>query len=72
MKLIQYILDNPNNKNIDIASFIHGSLEEKIPGLKLTLDGGITPEQANKLKIIKKHYDTLTLCKEHPQDIIWD
>lgn len=72
LKLIQYILDNPNDKNIDIASFIHGSMKEKIPDLKLALDGFITPEQANKLKIIKEHYDALTLCKEHLQDIILD
>lgn len=42
-----------------MKSLIHGSMKKKLPELKLAADGYITPEQAGKLKIIKKHFENL-------------
>jgi transposase len=70
MKIIDQILENPLDKGIDIASLIHGSMVDKIPDLELAIDGVITEEQAEKIKIIKQHYDSLDLCKLNLESII--
>lgn len=70
MAIIEKILENPLDKNIDIASLIHGSMIDKIPELELAIDGVITEEQAEKIKIIKQHYDGLDLCKLNLESII--
>lgn len=70
MNIIEHILDNPLDKNVDIASLIHGSMKDKIPELELAIDGVITDEQAEKIKIIKQHYDSLDLCKTNLESII--
>lgn len=58
-RIIDKILENPFNKSFDIESLIHSSMKKKIPELELAIDGYITPEQAEKLKIIKRHCDDL-------------
>lgn len=63
MNIIEKILDNPLDTNFDIAPLIHGSMLKKLPELELSVDGFITEEQAEKMKIIKQHYDSLDLCK---------
>lgn len=70
MNIIAKILENRNNTNFDIEPLIHGSLHKKIDDLKLAIDGFITPEQANKLKIIKKHYEELASCKSNLEKVI--
>ena len=66
MNIIEKILENPLDKNIDIASLIHGSMVDKIPDLELAIDGVITEEQAEKIKIIKTsvipQYNTRFVC----------
>lgn len=62
-KIPDKILENPNDTSFDIESLIHGSMKDKLPELKLAIDGYITPEQAAKLKIIKKHFDNLEARK---------
>lgn len=58
-RIIDKILENPFNKSFDIESLIHSSMKKKIPELELAVDGYITPEQAEKLKIIKSHCEDL-------------
>lgn len=70
MRIVEKILENPLDKKIDIASLIHGSMVDKIPDLELAIDGVITDEQAEKIKIIKQHYDSLDLCKLNLESII--
>ena len=70
MKIIQCILDNPDTQDIPIETLIHGSMKDKVPDLRLAIDGVITPEQAAKLTIIKEHFDAITLCKNHLEDVI--
>jgi len=43
---------------------------DKIPELELAVDGFITPEQAEKLKIIKQHFDAIGSCKENLETLI--
>lgn len=63
MNIVEHILDNPLDKNIDISSLIHRSLMKKLPELELAVDGTITEVQAEKINIIKQHYDSIDLCK---------
>ena len=56
-RILDKILENPLDTSFDIEPLIHGSMKDKIPELKLAVDGYITPQQAGKLKIIKKHFE---------------
>lgn len=38
-------------------------MKKKLPELELAIDGYITPEQAGKLKIIKRHFEDLEARK---------
>lgn len=69
MAIIEKLLENPFEP-IDIPSLIHGSLQKKLPELELAIDGVITAEQAEKIKIIKQHYDSLQLCKANLESSI--
>lgn len=70
MNIIERILDNPLETKFDIASLIHGSMLSKVPELELAVDGVITQEQADKIKIIKQHYDSLDLCKLNLESLV--
>jgi transposase len=69
-KILDKILENPLDTSFDIEPLIHGSMKEKIPELELAVDGYITPEQAAKLKIIKKHFEDLKSRKADLETII--
>lgn len=69
-KIIDKILENPLDTSFDIASLIHGSMTKKLPELELAVDGYITPEQAAKLKIIKRHFEDLESRKVELEKLI--
>ncbi len=62
IRIIDAILEKPTDE-IDLSALIHGRLKSKLSDLELAIDGKITDEQAIKIRIIKSHYDALTLCK---------
>ena len=69
-KILDKILENPLDTSFDIESLIHSSMKKKLPELELAVDGYITPEQAAKLKIIKKHLEDLKNLKAELESII--
>ena len=69
-KILDKILKNPLDTSFDIESLIHSSMKKKLPELELAVDGYITPEQADKLKIIKKHLEDLKNRKAELESII--
>ncbi len=69
-KILDKILENPDDASFDIESLIHGSMKDKLPKLELAIDGYITPEQAAKLKIIKEHFDNLESRKAELEELI--
>lgn len=69
-KILDKILENPLNTSFDIEPLIHSSMKKKIPELELAVDGYITPEQAAKLKIIKKHFEDLKARKAELESIV--
>jgi transposase len=70
MVIIERLLQTPLDTHFDVTPFIHGSLLAKAVDLQLAIDGLITPEQAQKLTIIRQHYDILELCKINLESII--
>jgi len=70
MRIIDKILENPLDTSFDINPLIHGSMKKKLPELELAVDGFITPQQAGKLKIIKRHYEDLKTRKEELEQLI--
>lgn len=69
-RILNKILENPLNKSFDIESLVHSSMKDKIPELELAIDGYITPEQADKLKIIKSHFEDLKKRKAELESIL--
>lgn len=69
-KILDKILENPLDTSFDIEPLIHGSMIDKLPELELAIDGYITPEQAGKLKVIKKHFEDLESRKKELEKLI--
>lgn len=70
MNILEKLLKNPLDTTFDIEPLIHGSMKNKLPELELAIDGFITPEQAEKLKVIKQHYEELQSRKADLEKII--
>ncbi|WP_445659528.1 IS110 family transposase [Aeribacillus sp. FSL M8-0254] len=70
MNIIEKLLKNPLDTSFDIEPLIHGSMKSKLPELELAIDGFITPEQAEKLKVMKQHYEDLQSRKADLEKII--
>lgn len=64
-KIIQSILDTPKEKP-DIASLVYRHMKASVEELELSMDG----EQAEKLRVIKAHYDAITSCKNDLEEMI--
>jgi transposase len=71
-KILDKILENPLDTSFDVGSLIHSSMKKKLPELELAVDGYITPEQAAKLKIIKRHFEDLEARKADLESIIME
>jgi len=69
-KILDKILENPLDTSFDIEPLIHRSMKKKLPELELAINGYITPEQAAKLKIIKRHFEDLEARKADLESII--
>lgn len=70
-KIIQSVLDNPHDKP-DIATLIHRRMKASVEDLEHSMDGELSDEQAEKLRVIKAHYDAITLCKNDLEEMIID
>jgi transposase len=70
-RILDKILENPLDTSFDIEPLIHGSMKGKIPELELAIAGYITPQQAGKLKIIKKHFEDLESRKTELEELIF-
>lgn len=69
-KILDKILENPRDTSFDIEPLIHGSMKKKLPELELAIDGFITPWQAGKLKVIRKHFENLESRKAELEKLI--
>ena len=45
-------------------------MKNKVQDLEIAMDGDVTPEQAEKIRVITKfHYNALAICKEDLEQI---
>ena len=70
MKIINYLLENPNHKDFDFAPLLHGSMKGKAGDISLAIDGMITVEQQQKMNIILCHYSEVQKCKASLESLI--
>ena len=68
--IIQIILDNQEKKP-NIEQLVHKRMKDTVQDLKIAIEGDVTPEQAEKIRIIKEHYDALAVYKEDLETMIW-
>lgn len=66
--ILKYVLDNPDQKDIDYNSFLKGTAMRRMKAtaddIAKAMNGTFSPEQANKTKIAFKHLDYVNNCLE--------
>jgi transposase len=70
--ITEHLLNNPNDKSFDPTDLLHGSMLKKSEDIGLAIDGNITLEQGEKMKIILSHMDSISLCKLNLESVILD
>ena len=70
MKIIDYLLENPDDKDFDFATLLHGSMLHKADNIRLAIDGMITEEQRQKMNIILNHFSGVQKCKADLESLI--
>jgi transposase len=68
--ITEHLLNNPNDKDFDFKPLLPKSLKSKAEDIGLAIDGNITPEQAEKMKIILSHMKSISLCKSNLDSVI--
>ena len=68
--ITEHLLNNPNDKDFDFKPLLQKSLKSKAEDIGLAIDGNITPEQAEKMKIILSHMKSISLCKSNLDSVI--
>ena len=58
--IIKSIRDNPENKP-NIEQLVHKRMKNKVQDLEIAMDGDVTPEQAEKIRVITKFITMLSL-----------
>jgi len=61
--ITKHLLENPKDMDFDYKPLLKKSLKAKAEEIGLAIDGEISPEQAEKMKIILSHMDSIKLCK---------
>ena len=64
------ILENPSEKITDVSSFCTKRLKATDEEILAAVDGEMCEEQAEKLRIIRSHMDSLELCKADLDSLI--
>jgi len=70
MKIIDHMLENPDDRDFDFVPLLHGSMKSKADSIRLALDGMITVDQQQKMKIILYHYSEIKKCKDNLESVI--
>lgn len=54
----------------DVTPFLTKNMKSSVEDIQLAVDGVMCPEQAEKLRIIRSHMDSLSLCKLNLESLI--
>lgn len=68
--IIERILENPLEKLTDVSTFRTKGMKASNEEVLAAVDGEICAEQAEKLRIIRAHMDSLSLCKLNLESVI--
>jgi transposase len=66
MKIIQHILDKPEDTDFDVSSMLHGSMKHKTETITKSIQGNITEPQSDKMRVCLDHMDSI---EKHIDDI---
>ena len=69
--ILDYLLAHPDEQDFDVTPFVDRRCKTPIDEIQLSIDGTISHEQAEKLKIIRSHMDALELCKLNLESAIF-
>lgn len=64
MRIIDYLLENPYDKDFDFAPLLHGPMKGKADDIRLAIDGMISQEQRQKMNIILCHYNEVKSARQ--------
>jgi transposase len=64
-----HLLEHPG-ETFDVTPFVHGSCKTPIPQIQEAIDGTFAPEQAEKLKIIRSHMESLERLKLEVESVL--
>ena len=70
MKIISHLFENPDDKDPNLSSLLHGSMKKKVDDIGLVIDVMITDEQKDELDTILSHYGGLEKCKADLESVI--
>lgn len=68
--ITDHLLNCHDDKDFDFRPLLHKSLKKKADDIELAIDGNITFEQGEKMKIILSHMDNISLCKLNLESVI--
>ena len=68
--IITKLLENPNEKITDVSSFRTKGMKATDEEVLAAVDGEICAEQAEKLRIIRSHLDSIELCRLNLESLI--
>lgn len=69
-KYAHWIADLYKHNLPAIATLIYRRTKASVEELELSMDGELSEEQAEKLRVIKAHYNAITLCKNDLEEMI--
>jgi transposase len=70
--ITDHLLNCHDDKDFDFRPLLQKSLKKKTDDIELAIDGSITFEQGEKMKIILSHMDNISLCKLNLESVILD
>jgi transposase len=66
MKIINHILDNPDDKDFDVSPMLHASMQDKAETITKSINGNLTKPQADKMRVCLHHFENI---EKHIEDI---
>jgi len=64
LRIINHILDNPNDADFDVSSFLHKSIKANAETVAKAVKGKLSEPQADKMRVCFKHYESIDSCIE--------
>jgi transposase len=59
MKIINHILENPDDKDFDVSQMLHTRMREKAETITKSIDGNLTKPQADKMRVCLGHFENI-------------